>query len=70
MKRFFCTHCQKVKRVRTFPPNVTALDSKSPEERHGTCRWHDPTFNNAQPIETNRHRGQHKKKERKRGSNN
>lgn len=39
MKRFYCTTCQKVKRVRVLPAisNPLAEDVK---KRTGRCRWH------------------------------
>ncbi len=49
MKRFFCTTCQRIKRVRTLPDNVkTVYDEDTGrhvvagvvEDRVGTCRWH------------------------------
>jgi hypothetical protein len=42
MKRFYCTICEKVKRVRKYPRNV-ALSTRAsihPEERVGTCNRH------------------------------
>lgn len=40
MKRFFCTICGKVKRVRTLPRNTQSVNSMTPEKRVGTCDRH------------------------------
>lgn len=45
MKRFYCTICQRVKRVRRMPDSIEQVNSDTPALRHGVCRWHsDPTF--------------------------
>ena len=49
MKRFFCTRCQKVRRVRKWPMEVAALSNlhgfyvgEHPvAERVGECSWHN-----------------------------
>lgn len=45
MKRFFCTICGRVKRVRTLPRNVQSVNSVTPEKRIGACDRHfaDPS---------------------------
>jgi hypothetical protein len=40
MKRFYCTVCQKFKRVRQMPANVTTPNAPKPEDRKGQCKWH------------------------------
>jgi hypothetical protein len=40
MKRFFCTICQRVKRVRNLPSNVVSVNSMTPTKREGTCDKH------------------------------
>ena len=40
MKRFYCTVCKKVKRVRRFPVSIEILISVSPIDRTGECNWH------------------------------
>ncbi len=40
MKRFYCTICQRVKRVRTLPRNTQSVNSMTPEKRIGTCDKH------------------------------
>lgn len=40
MKRFYCTICQKVKRVRSLPDNVESEFAKNPIDRVGECKHH------------------------------
>lgn len=40
MKRFFCTTCKKVKRVRKHPTRTINRFSEKPEDRLGTCNRH------------------------------
>lgn len=40
MKRFFCTICGKLKRVRKYPHNIVRVNAEQPEERIGTCNKH------------------------------
>lgn len=40
MKRFYCTVCKKVKRVRVYPADIQDVSNESPEYRIGTCRRH------------------------------
>lgn len=40
MKRFFCTVCQRVKRVRVLPSNTQSVLAKSPNNRVGQCDRH------------------------------
>jgi hypothetical protein len=43
MKRFYCTVCRKVKRVRKYPTSVamSTRTSVHPEERVGVCSRHE-----------------------------
>lgn len=41
MKRFYCTICEKIIRVRRVPDNVESYDLETPERRVGRCRWHE-----------------------------
>jgi hypothetical protein len=40
MKRFYCTTCEKFKRVRKYPGNVTNTTAEDPRAREGQCNWH------------------------------
>jgi len=40
MKRFFCTVCNKVKRVQKWPHNVVNADSGVVTQRVGSCNHH------------------------------
>lgn len=40
MKRFFCTICGRIKRVRKYPTNIARPNAEQPEERIGTCSKH------------------------------
>lgn len=40
MKRFYCTICERVKRVRVMPSNVIGLTYEDATKREGTCRFH------------------------------
>ena len=40
MKRFYCTICEKMKRVRVYPTNVQFSDALDPTMRVGTCSRH------------------------------
>ena len=40
MKRFYCTVCQKLKRVRKYPVNTSSMSAEQPEERIGECARH------------------------------
>jgi hypothetical protein len=40
MKRFYCTVCRKVKRVRRWPSTLKTADSINPFERIGVCERH------------------------------
>ena len=40
MKRFYCTVCKKVKRVRKYPVNIQDADATQPVERIGQCNRH------------------------------
>lgn len=39
-QRFYCTQCQKIKRVSVLPPDVENPYDISPLNRIGVCRWH------------------------------
>jgi hypothetical protein len=41
MKRFYCTVCNKVKRVQRWPDNVQAYTSVNVFDRIGECNWHN-----------------------------
>jgi len=45
MKRFWCSVCDKIRHVRIMPGNVIEPSSDKPEERIGTCQWHDRPVN-------------------------
>ena len=40
MKRFYCTVCNKVKRVQHWPDDVQAYTSVNVFDRMGSCNWH------------------------------
>ena len=40
MKRFYCTVCKKVKRVRVYPADIQNASNEAPDTRIGTCRRH------------------------------
>jgi hypothetical protein len=40
MKRFYCTICKKVKRVRQYPFSVENRDSENVTDRVGICTRH------------------------------
>lgn len=40
MKRFFCTVCKKVKRVRNVPQIIDTPNAVVPSDRIGQCDWH------------------------------
>lgn len=40
MKRFYCTICEKVKRVRSLPDNIESPTAKNPINRVGECNHH------------------------------
>lgn len=40
MKRFYCTICKKIKRVRVYPVDIQDDTNVLPEHRIGTCRRH------------------------------
>jgi len=44
MKRFYCTICKRVKRVRSLPRNVVAVNCEVPEDRTGTCDKHSVDY--------------------------
>lgn len=44
MKRFYCTICQRVKRVRKYPLDVVGVENELPESRVGTCSRHSLKF--------------------------
>jgi hypothetical protein len=53
MKRFYCTVCKRIKRVRNLPVNIdrtVTLNGKineyiNPEDRRGICNRHVDTYN-------------------------
>ena len=40
MKRFYCTECKKIKRVRVIPLSVKQPEAEDVMERTGKCKWH------------------------------
>ena len=40
MKRFYCTVCKRVKRVRRIPPSVLTPNAEIVTERTGECAYH------------------------------
>jgi hypothetical protein len=40
MKRFFCTLCKRVRRVRVMPDDVVPTAADVVSDRRGTCRHH------------------------------
>jgi hypothetical protein len=54
MVRFFCTRCQKVKRVQQLPPQTQNPHSTLPTDRLGECRRHSyvPRLPTVRPVET------------------
>ena len=40
MKRFYCTVCKRIKRVRALPANTQTPLADSPENRIGKCDYH------------------------------
>ena len=40
MKRFYCTICKKIKRVRKYPSNTVTPCASNPAERVGSCNRH------------------------------
>jgi hypothetical protein len=67
MKRFYCTRCQKIKRVRVLPSHIENVDASDPELRVSECRHHNPNFSPQQitPRTRVRQRGRHKKQIKK-----
>lgn len=43
MKRFYCTICRRIKRVRQYPSDITSQHSDVVGERIGTCARHSDT---------------------------
>jgi hypothetical protein len=41
MKRFYCTICRRIKRVRSLPTNVVRVHADEVKLRTGTCDKHD-----------------------------
>jgi len=40
MKRFYCTVCRQVRRVRNWPTILSKPNEVSPGKREGKCDWH------------------------------
>lgn len=40
MKRFYCTICKKIKRVRNLPPTIKTPNADNPTDRIGQCSYH------------------------------
>ena len=40
MKRFYCTICDKVKRVQKLPYIINGADEVLAQDRIGECNWH------------------------------
>jgi hypothetical protein len=45
MKRFYCTVCKKVKRVRKMPRVIETPKAQAPAERVGQCNRHKENYN-------------------------
>lgn len=43
MRRFFCTECKKVKRVRRMPSSVATPEADAVTDRIGQCSFHTET---------------------------
>lgn len=41
MRRFFCSVCNRPRRVKVMPSSVRRPDSEKVADRIGVCRWHD-----------------------------
>jgi hypothetical protein len=41
MKRFYCTVCKKIKRVRQYPANIQDAHATFPADRIGSCNRHE-----------------------------
>jgi len=44
MKRFYCTICKRVKRVRKLPPTMDTPQADKVVERTGVCNLHEAKF--------------------------
>ena len=44
MKRFYCTVCKKIKRVRKYPANIQDADATFPADRIGSCNRHSESM--------------------------
>jgi len=44
MKRFYCTVCKHVKRVRQYPANIQNVDATQPQDRIGSCNRHESDY--------------------------
>jgi len=56
MKRFFCTVCQRVKRVRSLPSIIDNPTSVSLQDRTGQCDYHTsgrPSYARVKPAHSN-----------------
>jgi len=40
MKRFYCTVCKRIKRVRKYPANVVTPNAETVTNRVGSCSYH------------------------------
>jgi len=43
MKRFYCTVCKRIKRVRKYPANVVTPNAETVTNRVGSCTYHHLT---------------------------
>lgn len=57
MKRFYCTICKKVKRVRNLPADTIRVESNDPTLRVGTCDKHHEQIARAFAPTTSRRKG-------------
>lgn len=51
MKRFYCTICKKVKRVRQYPASVDSPTATLPTDRIGECNSHYENSSRAARME-------------------
>jgi hypothetical protein len=53
MKRFYCSICQQVKRVRRYPAIIETPSADKPIERVGVCNFHSNPVFKTRPESTN-----------------
>lgn len=50
MKRFYCTVCKRIKRVRKYPTNIENQYADDPTQRIGSCSRHNPDYIAYKPV--------------------